>query len=152
MTYSMHIITATSVIIIYPMRVFYLMAVKNEKDVNYLLADGIETYVKFLVTSDDGAKYSVLRKFVIKPKGGIPPHVHPNSEHIQYVLKGEMIVGIKDKEYRVGLGDCYCIPEGTKHWYYNDTNEDVEFLCIVPNKNIETVFLEDEFDERYERF
>ena len=101
--------------------------------------EGVE--MTWLVSRDDGASGFEMRKFRIKPGGRLPKHMHPEIEHEQYVLKGRMRIGLGDREYEVKAGDAIFIPAGTFHWYVNDGDEDVEFICVVPKKDrYETVY------------
>lgn len=60
---------------------------------------------------------------------------HTNTvEHEQYVLRGQGIININWETYHVKAGDVIFIPEGARHWYVNNKDEDFEFLCIIPNK------------------
>ncbi|MBK1878287.1 cupin domain-containing protein [Pelagicoccus mobilis] len=74
-----------------------------------------------------------LRKFVMKPGGGMPRHTN-TVEHEQYILKGAAEVGIGDEVFQVKEGDVVFIPEGVPHYYKADTELGFEFLCMVPNK------------------
>ena len=95
--------------------------------------EGVE--MTWLVSREDGARNFEMRKFRIKPGGNLPKHMHPDIEHEQYVLKGRMKVGIGDKVYEVKAGDAIYIPAGVFHWYVNDGDEEVEFICIIPKTN-----------------
>jgi len=99
------------------------------------------TELRWLVSRHDGAPNFELRKFTIRPGGRIPRHMHPDIEHEQYVLRGKMAIGIGDEVFEVKEGDAVYIPAGTPHWYANDGDEDVEFICVIPKKdNYETVY------------
>ena len=95
--------------------------------------EGVE--MAWLVSREDGAQNFEMRKFRIKPGGGLPKHMHPEIEHEQYVLKGRMKVGINNEVHDVKAGDVIYIPAGAFHWYVNDSDEDVEFICVIPKKN-----------------
>ncbi len=73
-----------------------------------------------------------LRKFVMQPGGGMPPHTN-SVEHEQYVLAGRASVGIGDETLEVSKGDVVFIPAGVPHWYRAEGDEAFEFLCVVPN-------------------
>jgi len=101
--------------------------------------EGVE--ITWLVSRNDGAENFEMRKFRIKPGGRLPRHMHPEIEHEQYILKGRMIIGIGDKTYEVKEGDAVFIPANTPHWYVNNGDEDVEFICIIPKKEkYETIY------------
>ncbi len=97
-----------------------------------------------LVGPDDGAPNFATRRFVLEPGGRIPAHRHPDIEHEQYVLQGTMTLGLDDETVEAEAGEAVFIPAGTVHWYDNETDEPVEFLCVVPNtETYETEWLEE---------
>ncbi len=73
-----------------------------------------------------------LRRFVMQPGGGIPPHTN-TVEHEQYVLRGRAKLGIGEEVVEVGKDDVVFIPAGVPHWYRVEGDEPFEFLCAVPN-------------------
>ncbi|MDQ8187010.1 cupin domain-containing protein [Pelagicoccus sp. SDUM812002] len=85
-----------------------------------------------LIGPSDAPNFA-LRKFVMKPSGGMPRHTN-TVEHEQYILKGGAEVGIGGDVYQVKEGDVVFIPEGVPHWYKADAEVGFEFLCMVPNK------------------
>jgi len=93
-----------------------------------------KTYIQWLVDRRDGAPNFEMRKFTIEPGGEIPPHMHPDIEHEQYVIRGEYTVTVDGVEYRVGPGSVIYIPPNTVHSYRNDGVEPAEFLCIIPRR------------------
>ncbi len=96
-----------------------------------------------LVGPEDGAPRYVTRKFTLDPGGRIPRHSHPDIEHEQYVLSGEMVLGLGEKVHTVKAGDAVFIPAQEPHWYENRSDRPVEFLCIVPKTDkYETDWLE----------
>jgi quercetin dioxygenase-like cupin family protein len=103
-----------------------------------------ETYIQWLIDRRDGAPNFELRKFTIKPGGAIPPHMHPDIEHIQYVLSGSYRLRLGDRELAVKEGDAILIPAGTVHGYANDGDRDAEFLCIIPlRSDYKTVWMDE---------
>jgi quercetin dioxygenase-like cupin family protein len=89
-------------------------------------------YIQWLISRKDGARNFELRKFTLSPRGRIPPHLHDDIEHEQYVLKGRYTIIIDDKKYKVKEGTVVYIPPGAVHEYLNDSDEEAEFLCIIP--------------------
>jgi quercetin dioxygenase-like cupin family protein len=92
-------------------------------------AEGLRKGV--LVDESDGAPNVALRRFTLAPGGSVPEHTNA-IEHEQYVLDGEYVVGIDDTEHTVSAGDALHIPAGTVHWYRNESDQTVAFLCAVP--------------------
>lgn len=96
-----------------------------------------------LIGTSDGAPNFEKRRFVLDPGGRIPAHKHPDIEHEQYVLSGELEIGLDEETVRVRTGDVVFIPAGTVHWYENSSDEPAEFLCSVPiTDDYETDWLE----------
>jgi quercetin dioxygenase-like cupin family protein len=106
--------------------------VRRESDIEYEsvdAADGLEKGV--LLNESHGAPNVAIRRFTLAPGGSVPEHTN-DIEHEQYVLDGEYVVGIGDTEYTVSAGDAIQIPAGTVHWYRNESDRQVAFLCAVP--------------------
>lgn len=100
-----------------------------------------------LVGADHGAPSFDLRLFELEPGGRIPAHKHPDIEHEQYVLSGEMTVGLDGEVHTASEGDVLFIPAQTPHWYENQTDHPVRFLCTVPQTDsYETEWLEASLD------
>ena len=109
------------------------MIVKHIKDIPVDPMDvAIDTDIQWLISPVDGEEKIGVRRFIIRAGGSIPPHRHKELYHIQYVIKGRYKVGAGGREYEVEPGSVIYIPPGEVHWYRNESNEDVEFLCIIP--------------------
>ncbi|MEM2017068.1 MAG: cupin domain-containing protein [Nitrososphaerota archaeon] len=118
------------------------MIIKNEEGVKPILIEGSEqAFIQPLITRFDGAPNFELRKFTIKPGGRIPAHLHPEIEHVQYVLKGRYRVKIGEEIHDVKPGDAMLIPPNTVHYYENSGDEDAVFLCIIPRREYSTIML-----------
>jgi quercetin dioxygenase-like cupin family protein len=102
------------------------------------------TRMVVLIGVDDGAPNFLTRKFVLEPGARIPAHRHPNIEHEQVMLSGEMVLGLDEKTVTVTAGQAVFIPAGVTHWYENRSDANVEFLCMVPRTaSYDTEWLED---------
>ena len=103
----------------------------------------VGTTIRILLGPDDGMPNFFLREFTLLPGARIPAHSHPDIEHEQLVLAGEMVLGLADDVCTVRTGDSVYIPAGTAHWYENRGNVPVAFLCAVPNtEGYDTEWLE----------
>ncbi|XGI83763.1 cupin domain-containing protein [Halorutilales archaeon Cl-col2-1] len=132
------------------------MPVKRDSDVELEevgRGDGVE--VRRFITEDDGAPNFNLRKFYMEPGGGMPRHYHPGTEHEQYLIQGEIrltLGGGDEDEHEdeheetqtVESGDTVYIPAGTPHEYEVVSDEPAEFICVVPQGETETVFVDKE--------
>ena len=93
---------------------------------------GKGTVRQVLIGPDEGPNFA-LRRFIMEPGGGMPPHTN-TVEHEQFVLRGRARIGIGGEVHDVEAGDVVFIPAGTPHWYAAEGSEPFEFLCVVPNK------------------
>lgn len=120
------------------------MSVRKKSEVEAKPVEGAhKTYIERLICREHGAPSFEMRKFRMEPGGKIPKHVHPEMEHVQYVLGGRYRVGIGGDIYEVEPGDSILIPPDTPHWYENPGPEPAEFICVIPLKEkAETVYLE----------
>ena len=109
------------------------MSVKHTQDVDAKnVAAGQDTTIQVLISSQEGPNFA-MRKFSMKPGGGMPLHTN-TVEHEQYVLGGRASIGIEKQVYEVQQGDVVFIPGGVPHFYENIGEGPFEFLCIIPNK------------------
>jgi len=107
--------------------------VKRSEEIEYEPVDAAEGLQKgVLLDERDGAPNFAIRRFELDAGAEVPEHTNA-VEHEQYVLAGEYVVGIDDKEYTVSPGDSLLIPAGAVHWYRNDSDRPGAFLCAVPN-------------------
>jgi len=96
------------------------------------VAAGKDTTIQVLISSQEGPNFA-MRKFSMKPGGGMPLHTN-TVEHEQYVLGGRAKIGIDGQVFEVQSGDVVFIPEGAPHFYENIGDEPFAFLCMIPNK------------------
>ena len=89
-------------------------------------------HMAVLIGPESGAPNFVTRRFLLDPGGRIPAHRHPDIEHEQVMVKGEMVLGLASETRVVRAGDAVYIPAQTAHWYENRQSDPVEFLCVVP--------------------
>jgi quercetin dioxygenase-like cupin family protein len=117
------------------------MSVKHTQDIDTSpVAAGSGVTMQMLISLDEGPNFA-MRRFVIRPGGGMPNHTN-QVEHEQYVLNGSAEVGIGEEIFKVLKGDVVFIPAQVPHWYKNPGDTPFEFLCLVPNKADFTIILE----------
>jgi len=90
-----------------------------------------ETAMQVLI-GDDRAPNFAMRRFIMQPGGGMPPHTN-TVEHEQYVLVGSARIGLGEQVVDVSVGDVVFIPPGVVHWYRAGA-QGFQFLCLVPNR------------------
>lgn len=71
---------------------------------------------------------------MLEPGASIGLHKHENSSEIIYVLEGSGKV-LYDGEYEtLTAGLCHYCPVGHEHSLINDSNSNLRFFAVVPNK------------------
>jgi len=99
-----------------------------------VIMDGVQdTYIQWLYSKDEGAPNFAMRRFTLKPGGKIPLHDHP-WEHEIYILSGNARVFTDSEEITVVGGDVLYVPDDEPHGYENNGDDDLIFLCLIPNK------------------
>jgi mannose-6-phosphate isomerase-like protein (cupin superfamily) len=67
---------------------------------------------------------------VVKFQGQFPWHKHDNTDDFFLVLKGEMIMRLRDGDVTVGPGEIFVVPQGMEHAPYAERETHV--LLIEP--------------------
>ena len=67
---------------------------------------------------------------VVKLKGPFVWHSHPDTDDLFHVLKGRLVIELRDGSVALGPGDLYVVPKGVEHRPVAD--EEVELLLIEP--------------------
>lgn len=73
---------------------------------------------------------------IIPPGARIPLEGTGSHTQDEYglILKGSMLAMSGGKEYRVVAGQATFIPQGEKHWAYNDGQEDCEIVWALVSR------------------
>ena len=117
------------------------MSVKHASEVPAeVVKAGDMASMQVLISAQEGPHFA-MRRFVMKPGGGMPEHTN-TVEHEQYVLRGHANIGIGADKFEVRAGDVVFIPQGVPHWYENIGQENFEFLCLIPNQPDEVKLVE----------
>ncbi len=98
--------------------------------------------IQWLIAEDECSDNIYLRKFTIKPGGSMGYHKHYDTEHLQYVLNGNIRLVMDEEEHILKKGNAVFIPKGVPHSYENPGDVNAEFLCIIPSGDVETEILE----------
>lgn len=117
------------------------MSVKHSHEIPSEPLSVGEGVLRAILISNQEAPNFAMRKFTIRSGGSMPFHLNL-VEHEQYVLKGRALIIIDDSSYEVQPDDVVFIPANVPHSYLPLGEDDFEFLCLVPNKPDETVFVE----------
>jgi quercetin dioxygenase-like cupin family protein len=93
----------------------------------------VKTRVRWLITEELGAPNFAMRVFEIAPDGYSPLHAHP-WEHEVFILKGEgqLFDGKNASPFKTG--DIVFVPPNAQHQFKNNSNQTLEFICLVPHR------------------
>jgi len=81
-----------------------------------------------VLTEPDDAK-RLAGIFVILPAGEqVPYHYHATRESLIYILSGEGIEKVENKEFPVKAGDVLFMPANEKHTIMNRSDKDIRYL------------------------
>jgi mannose-6-phosphate isomerase-like protein (cupin superfamily) len=67
---------------------------------------------------------------VVKAEGEFVWHSHPDTNDLFLVLKGNLVIQLRDAEVRLGPGDLYVVPKGVEHRPV--AKGEVQLLLIEP--------------------
>ena len=74
-----------------------------------------------------------IRVFTVEPGGHTPHHSH-DSEHLNYVIRGQGEVMGRETPRTVKQGDFVFVAPNEPHQYRNTGGQPLVFMCIVPSK------------------
>ena len=80
--------------------------------------------------ADTGGAYS-LWESVIPPGEGPTMHVHPDNEEAFYLLEGELILRVGDREQAISPGTFALVPRGTRHAFTNPAPTAARMLTLM---------------------
>lgn len=88
--------------------------------------------MRVLLGPEDQMPNYHTREIRIEPGGYIPAHRHPDIEHQQLVLEGQMELTLDGEPRHITAGQAAYIPARVVHAYRNVSDSPVRFICIVP--------------------
>ncbi|MGQ9781565.1 MAG: cupin domain-containing protein [Nitrososphaeria archaeon] len=97
------------------------MSVKSLNVKNVKLIKALGGPIKPIISNESVSKNQEFALGIFKPKEGLYPHSHVNSEEIYFVLngRGTVFVGEEKKPMKISEGDVVYIPAGTVHGVTN---------------------------------
>jgi len=88
--------------------------------------------VRWLITKEQGAKRYAMRLFTLQPGGQIPLHEHEATEHEIFIIEGRGMLDDGSTTIPVKKGDAIFVPTCEKHSFINNTEQSMQFICIIP--------------------
>lgn len=84
-----------------------------------------------LIAEELGAPNFHMRLFDVAPGGNTPKHTH-DWEHEVYVVEGDGMIVLEDREVRLAKGDAVFVEPNELHQFVNDSNSLLRIICVVP--------------------
>ncbi len=94
--------------------------------------------IRIVSGPDQGAPFFNMRVFEVAPGSATPHHQHW-WEHEVFVLSGEGIVRTEAGDRPIRTGTAIFIPGEELHQFVNTGYETLRFICVVPQKWMESV-------------
>lgn len=80
--------------------------------------EGASMAVRWIVTANTvGAQHHVVGLTVFQPGARHHPHRHPNAEESQYLIKGQGLARVGDKDIEQRAGDTVFVPRDEWHGF-----------------------------------
>lgn len=115
-----------------------LVVTGKEGDLLWVVGDRY----RMLATSEQtGGRFAIWEAH-IHPGGGPPPHRHLRESESFFVIDGEVAFGVGEDRITAGPGTFISIPEGTPHWFRNETDRLARVLMLVTPGGFEGLFRE----------
>ena len=73
---------------------------------------------------------------LVKFQGDFIWHFHETEDELFYVVKGTMVMKLRDKDIELKEGDCIIIPKGVEHMPVSD--EEVHLMLVEPKSTENT--------------
>ena len=74
--------------------------------------------------------YNDSKLVLVKVKGEFVWHSHPDTDDLFLVLKGRLVIQLRDGDVELGPGELYVVPRGVEHCPRAD--EETHVLLIEP--------------------
>jgi quercetin dioxygenase-like cupin family protein len=77
----------------------------------------------------------VFQEATIFPNTKQRMHFHFKQTEVFYIISGESILNINNKEYPVKPGDAFICEPKDKHFFWNKTNQELKLVVFKINKD-----------------
>ena len=88
----------------------------------------------YQITDNTFLENLVLSKTMLHPHKHTRGHSHPGQEEIYFFISGTGIMELGDKKFPVKDQDIVLIPDGIFHKVYNESDQNLEFICVFDGK------------------
>jgi quercetin dioxygenase-like cupin family protein len=111
-----------------------IIARKNVKEADVTPVELIgkaKSTIQWAITEEDGAPNFEMRYISLSPDSTTPFHAHP-WEHEVYIVKGKGALKTEKGSQSIEKDDFVFVPLDEKHQFINTSEEDLDFICVVP--------------------
>jgi len=92
-----------------------------------------KSYRKKVILEKLKNKINLVEEIMIEPLGDIPLHKHQFTNEIFYVLEGNGVLKLKDKEVKIFKGDLIKINKKELHAFRNKKDSPFRMFCFKIN-------------------
>lgn len=97
-----------------------------------VMAEGAkDVAIRWLISTEDGAKNFAMRMFELQPGGYTPLHVHPH-EHEVFVIEGQGVLVYEGQEHSFTSEYVIFVPGNKEHRFKNTGDSVLRILCLIP--------------------
>jgi quercetin dioxygenase-like cupin family protein len=100
--------------------------------------DYVQRPGRLVVDPFEGMKHDAFSVRVVKLDGNNrrTPHLHPDSQEVIYVVRGEGMLWEDGKSQRFVEGDCALVDAGVPHATVPDTGTKMELVCFFAHPDL----------------
>lgn len=113
------------------------MFIRYYKDIEEIIPDepGLKgVKMRRVISEKEGAPNFIMRVFEIEPGGYTPLHRH-SWEHEVFVLQGTGAVISRSETKSIRPGDVIFVAPEEDHQFKNDSQQVLEFICLIPRRS-----------------
>lgn len=97
----------------------------------YMPLNHFDMTTQVIFNPETGSELANVTLSTLKKGSGSHDEVHPNSDQIFYMVKGEMCIRSGEIKYVISEGDAILVKAGDVHAVINETDKDCSFVSIT---------------------
>ncbi len=98
----------------------------------------------FLLTGKEtGSKMLSVSQIILEPGSRSPFYKIPNVEESIFIVKGQLMIRLENKEFDAYRGDCVLAKQNDPHGYENNGKSEAIIITVSPSTEVEKVELQE---------
>ena len=98
----------------------------------------------FLLTGKEtGSKMLSVSQIILEPGSRSPFYKIPNVEESIFIVKGQLMIRLENKEFYAYSGDCVLAKQNDPHGYENNGKSEAIIITVSPSTEVEKVELQE---------